>query len=115
MTTCWGISVSIDGTVKVSTGDTTLEKTLERGIQDASYYQAIYPEAKITLHAEEQCPMCWGRGYLIRTVKSAIGAKTVRCPNCKGKVPTNTLGNTLGPITYRLSDDSSKIRLVQTA
>ena len=109
MKTSWSVSVAVNGRVGVSTGDTTLAKALERGIQSATYYKTMYPESTITIQdIFEQCSVCWNTG---KTHQMNGRIRKVRCPECRGKGAVGVLD----PITFRLSDDSSKITLVQTA
>ena len=109
MKTTWSVSVAVDGRNILSTGDTTLELALERGIRSASYYKAIYPDKMVTIQDTiEQCATCWNTGKVNR-MNGRI--RKVRCPECKGKGAQGRLGL----ILFRLSDDSSNIRLVQTA
>ena len=108
--TTWSVSVAVDGHVGVCSGDITLAKALERGIQSATYYKTIHPDAIVTIQdVVEQCPKCWNSGTITRV--NSRSARRVRCPECKGKGAHGTLD----PITFKLSDDSSRIRLVQTA
>jgi hypothetical protein len=113
MLTHWNIEVLVDGVCKVSTGDTTLSRTLERGIQQATYYQAIYPTSTVMLDKiEEACASCHttARTPDDRGIIHRIHGRSIRCPACKG----GGAKGLLDPITFRLSDDTSKIRLVQT-
>lgn len=106
--TVWGIGVRVDGRTAVMTGDVTMAKAIERGIQHATYYQAIYPEATITLDdISESCAVCYNEGVILPDKRK----RYVRCPSCRGK----GVHNSCEPITFRLSDDTSKVRLVQTA
>jgi len=109
MTTTWSVSVAVNGHIGVCTSDVSLAKAIERGIASATYYQAIHPDAKVTIQdITEQCPKCWNTGIVTRV--NSRSAHRVRCPECRGKGAHGTLDS----ITFRLSDDSSNIRLVQT-
>ena len=109
MKTSWSVSVAVNGRVGASTGDVTLAKALERGIQSATYYKTVYPESTITIQdIFEQCATCWNTG---KTNRMNGRIRKVRCPECRGKGAQGSVD----PITFRLSGDSSKITLIQTA
>lgn len=108
MSTYWQAGVSVDGVQRVSMGgDPTLSGVIGRAIKDAIYYQAIYPEAAIVIEdMREVCGGCCNDGEV--TKRGPRSSKRIKCPVCKGKVPTATAE----PIRLRLPENG--VSLVAT-
>ena len=85
MQTYWNSTVRThhDGRAGVSTvsSATTLPEALAMAVQDASYYR-LSCGYEVTIELREHCARCENTG----TVRK--GKRIIRCPECKGKVPT---------------------------
>lgn len=108
MQTYWNYEITVDGRCMMSAGDVSLSATLGRAIQDAVYYQAVYPDAKIVIGGiQEQCSKCHNLGKI--TVRRPRSSKRVNCPECKGKLAHGALD----PIQFTMPDPANRITLAQ--
>ena len=108
MQTYWDVSVRIEGqSGSMSTGDVSLERTIERAITEAIYYQAVYPGQRVYIDGIRQvCSVCHNNGKL-SVARKYKGFDVKRCPECKGKVPTATLDR----INFIMPDSANRITL----
>lgn len=90
------------GSATCSHGD-TLESALASAVQDAIYHKAHYPANVVTYELAEKCAVCHNMGEVARPK-----FKRVRCPECKGKCPSRTIG----PIELKLPNEHNNIKLI---
>lgn len=88
----------------VMVGDENLSETIAKAITESIYMQAVNPTAKISItDIAQYCSVCYNNG----TTQNKK-YKYVRCPECKGKVPTATVD----PIDFTMPDPANRISLV---
>lgn len=76
--------------------------------RDAIYYQAIYPDAVISIRdMREQCVGCSNTGLMSRQMRWKV--RHVKCTECGGKYPTTHIEQ----IDLKLPDAANKICIVQ--
>lgn len=110
MKTYWNVAVSVDGRLVCSSGDATMEQAIAKGISDCVYYAAVNPGSKVQIdELTEACERCHNIGTIgLRRPRST---KTVKCPECKGKLATGKCG----PIPFVMPDPANRISIVQGA
>ena len=89
MKTYWNVMIQVyrDGRMgpTLATGEIELEKALATAIREASYYALCCEDKQITVELIETCARCDNTGRI--TVHRARSSKSIRCPECKGKLP----------------------------
>jgi hypothetical protein len=103
MNTYWQVMVqTYDGDKRGTScecGKPELESALAEGIELASFYRLSAGHESVTIELTECCNRCFNSGTVIhRGIRSS---KRVRCPLCKGKIPSGHIG----PIPFRLHDN----------
>lgn len=106
--TYWSTTIYVNDFPKVCSGDKTLSEALSRAMSDAIYYQAMYPDCKISIREiEESCARCHNTGKVQQNGRRVI--KMVRCPECRGKCAHGRLDD----IPILLPDPPNGVRIVQ--
>ena len=81
--TYWRATIFVDGTEKVSFGESTQGNLLTHAMQMAARYQSVYPTVGIVVaNIREHCSGCYNSGRF-GLIEGKRGLK--RCPDCKGK------------------------------
>lgn len=83
--TYWSVAAEVDGCVKCTSRKPTLNEAITEGFASSLYYHSVYPAAVHTTTVAEKCDGCHNEGVVQRP-----RFKTVRCPECRGKVPTES-------------------------
>jgi hypothetical protein len=104
--TYWSYSVSVDGTCKCSAARDSVNEAISHATRDAIYYQAIYPQSTVQIDGlREHCNCCHNDGTIRkRRPRSVV---VVKCPECKGKLPTGEIG----PIPFLMPDSANGVSL----
>ena len=97
--TYWNTSIQTytDGRPGTScqSGATTLQEALQQAITDASYYRLVCGY-DVTIRAWKACARCHNQGTILK--RTTRTAKQIRCPDCRGKCPNESIG----PFPFRL-------------
>lgn len=112
MRTYWNASVRNDKTTSsVGIGGQTLAAAISTAITEAIYMQAVNPGAKISItDIEEHCAVCYNNGTVLKPHSRVYGSR-MRCPECKGKVPTAKVED----IRFTMPDPANHITLSEVA
>lgn len=98
----WNTSVYVGDRCVVSSGHASLSVALGGAVRDCVYYQAIYPDMKISVRdIEEACLTCHNSGEVRKKLR------TVKCPTCKGR----GFHGEMAQIDFAMPDPANGVKL----